>query len=112
MYYRAGWILLVSALCLGCAESNTTSHAVTAVAFNADGAPTVEFDVPDMMCEESCAAKVRELLGEQAGVKEVVVDFPAKTAIVAIEEEKFNADAAIAVLVDHGFELSKQKSSD
>ena len=56
------------------------------VAFNVAGAPTVEFSVPDMMCPESCAVKVKEILSEQPGAKEVVVDFDSKTATVAIEE--------------------------
>jgi len=64
-----------------------------------------------MMCPESCAVKVKEILSEQPGAKEVVVDFDSKTATVAIEEGKFDADAAIAALVDHGFDHSTLKSS-
>jgi len=100
---------------LGCAQQTgegpaKESQAATPVAFNVAGAPTVEFSAPDMMCPESCAVKVKEILSEQPGAKEVVVDFDSKTATVAIEEGKFDADAAIAALVDHGFDHSTLKS--
>jgi copper chaperone CopZ len=89
---------------------NDVENSATAVAFNVEGAPTVEFSVPDMMCPESCAVKTKEILSEQPGAKEVVVDFDSKTATVAIENGKFDAEAAIAALVDHGFEHSTLKS--
>lgn len=106
----------ISLVLVGCSPSEQeqadfATESTTAVAFNIEGAPTVQFDVPDMMCEESCAAKVHELLGKQPGVKEVVVDFPARTATVAIEEGEFDADAAVAVLVDYGFDHSQKKSA-
>ena len=63
-----------------------------------------------MMCPEGCGAKTKEILSEQPGAKEVVVNFDAKTATVAVEKDKFDADAAIAALVDHGFEHSTLKS--
>lgn len=94
------------------AASDAASAAaddITVVVFNVEGAPTVEFDVPDMMCEESCAVKVHEILSEQPGVKDSIVDFPARTATVAIEEGQFDADAAIAALVDYGFDHSALK---
>lgn len=102
---------------LGCAQQNTettvsTDEATAAVAFNIAGAPTVQFSAPDMMCPESCAVKVKEILSEQPGAKDVVVDFDSKTATVAVEEGKFDADAAIAALVDHGFDHSTLKSAD
>ena len=81
------------------------------MAFNVAGAPTVEFNVPDMMCPEGCGAKTKEILSEQPGAKEVVINFDAKTATVAIEEGKFDPDAAIAALVDHGFENSTLKTA-
>jgi copper chaperone CopZ len=78
-------------------------------------APQVTILVPDMMCEEGCAAKVREILSEQPGTKKVVVDFEAKTATVTIgnaeSDETFDAEAAVAALVDHGFEHSSLKSA-
>ncbi len=112
---RVASLLAVSMLLVGCSQtpsnSSVPSEKTTAVAFNVSGAPTVEFSVPDMMCPESCAVKVKEILSEQPGAKEVVVDFDAKTATVAIEEGKFDADAAIAALVDHGFDHSTLKSA-
>ena len=76
--------------------------------------PQVTILVPDMMCEESCAATVHELLSKQPGVKRVVVNFPAKTATVSIDTDddagKFDAEAAVAVLVDRGFDHSTLKS--
>lgn len=116
--------LLTSAACLalftlavGCSQQpattadTTADAAVTTIAFNPAGAPTVAFDVPDMMCPQSCAVKVHEILSEQPGVKDAVVDFDARMATVAIEPGKFDAEAAIAALVDHGFDHSKLKSA-
>jgi copper chaperone CopZ len=103
-------------LLVGCQKSESGQTAgspadtVTAVAFNVEGAPTVEFDMPDMMCPESCVKQTHEILSKQPGVKDVVVDFDTKTATVAIEPGKFDADAAIAALVDHGYDNAKVKS--
>jgi len=72
----------------------------TPAVFNTAGAPTVEFSLPDMMCPESCAAKAKEILAVQPGVKDVQIDFDTKTATVAIEEGKFDPDAALAALTD------------
>jgi copper chaperone CopZ len=108
-------VLSIAAL-IGCAES-TRESAISAVeatptAFNVAGDPTVEFNAPDMMCPEGCGEKVKEILSEQPGAKEVVVNFEAKTATVAVEKDKFDADAAIAALVDYGFEHSTLKTDD
>lgn len=71
----------------------------------------IVFNVPDMMCAEGCGAKVNEILSGQPGAKEVLVDFEAKKATVAIDPSvKFDADAALAALVDHGFKNSSIKS--
>jgi copper chaperone CopZ len=111
-------ILLAAALVAGCSSESVTvpageTPATTTVAFNAAGAPTVEFSVPDMMCEESCAAKVREVLAEQPGVKEVVVDFPNRTATVAIDETAFDAEQAVRLLSDdYGFPNTHLKTAD
>ena len=100
---------------IGCSQSGSelppTTGAVTPVAFNLAGAPTVEFSVPDMMCPEGCGVKVREILSQQPGAKEVVVDFDAKTATVAIESGTFDKDAAVAALVDHSFDHSSIKQA-
>lgn len=97
-------------LLVGCGSDISTSLVATPVAFNTAGAPTVEFNVPDMMCPEGCGEKTKEILSEQPGAKEVVINFEAKTATVAIEDGKFDEEAAIAALVDHGFEHSTLKS--
>jgi copper chaperone CopZ len=99
----------------GCAEPTSAPVAASAtpstpVAFNAAGAPTVEFNVPDMMCPEGCGAKTQEILAGLPGAKEVAINFDAKTATVAIEQGKFDADAAVAELKDYGFENSTLKS--
>ena len=115
---RLAFALLVSLSAIavvGCSQSSgnsvvSTRGEATAVAFNVAGAPTVEFNAPDMMCPEGCGAKVKEILSEQPGAKEVVINFEAKTATVAVEKDKFDADAAIAALVDYGFEHSTLKS--
>ena len=56
-----------------------------------------------MHCEFSCAPKVFETLIAQPGVKDVKVELETKTATIAIDEESFDADAAIAALVDVQF---------
>jgi copper chaperone CopZ len=81
----------------------------TSAEFNPTGARTVEFAVPDMMCEEGCAFTVNDILSKQPGAKDVRVDFAAKTAIVAIEERVFDSQLAIAELVDKGFGNSRLK---
>jgi copper chaperone CopZ len=89
---------------------DVSGKTVTPAVFNVGGAPTVEFSMPDMMCPEGCGEKTKEILSEQPGAKEVVIDFESKTATVAVEEDAFDAEAAIAALVDHGFEHSTLKS--
>jgi copper chaperone CopZ len=61
------------------------------------------------MCAESCAVKTKEILSKVPGAKDVIVDFDTKTATVAIDEGEFDADAAIAALVDHSFVHSTLK---
>ena len=88
----------VSTTELGTAEVETTP-----VAFNVEGAPTTEMHVPDMMCQYSCAAKVKEVLTAQTGVKDVKIDFESKKAIVAVDQSLFDGEAAVAALVDYQF---------
>jgi copper chaperone CopZ len=98
------------ALTLGCGQQMAPpsgSAKATPVAFNVGGAPTVELSVPGMMCEESCVPKVRETLAAQPGVKDVKVDFATKTATVAVDKAKFDGEAAVATLLDFGFENTK-----
>ncbi len=83
-------------------EASPMVEAAPAV-FNAAGAPTASLYVPGMYCEFSCVEKVKQVLGEQAGVKEVAVDFKSKIVTVAIDPSAFNADGAVAALVDYQF---------
>lgn len=108
-------VLVLSVCILGCSDAKLASNDVatestTPAIFNASGAPTVEFSVPDMMCPEGCGEKTKEILSELPGAKEVVINFDARTATVAIEEGKFDSDAAIATLKDYGFENSSLKA--
>jgi copper chaperone CopZ len=103
----------------GCSEhpqaKDTTKQDVVAtpVAFNLAGAPTVEFNAPDMMCPDGCGEKVKEVLLSQPGAKEVLVEFDAKKVKVAIDDTgKFDAKAAVAALVDHGFANSSIAGSE
>jgi copper chaperone CopZ len=108
---RITLLFLAAAFLVGCSEHASNSPAVedtviTPASFNKTGAPTVEFSVPDMMCPEGCGAKVKEILAEQPGAKDVLVDFPHKTATVAIDKDTFDAKQAVAALVDHQFKHS------
>jgi copper chaperone CopZ len=100
-------------LAIGCSQSSENQFSKVAVeepaaeampaVFNAEGAPTVAFSVPDMMCEHSCVPTVRETLAGQPGVTDVKVDLEAKTATVAVDKDEFDADKAIAALKDRMF---------
>lgn len=107
-----GSMLLTAAVFFSGCNSGEQPAAVesTAVVFNAAGAPTVEFSVPDMMCEHSCALEVRKILAAQPGVKDVKVELDSKTATVAVDKDKFDADAAVAALVDVQFKNTTLKS--
>jgi copper chaperone CopZ len=102
-------------LAVGCSQQSQQtgdlSKSTTPVSFNTAGAPTVEFNVPDMMCPEGCGAKVKEILSGQPGAKDVLVDFPAKTAKVAFDKDKFDAKKAVAALKDYQFKNSTLKDA-
>jgi copper chaperone CopZ len=108
-------LVAVFVLAAGCSQSNQqtgdVSESTTPVSFNTAGAPTVEFSVPDMMCPEGCGAKVKEILAGQPGAKDVLVDFPAKTAKVAVDKDKFDAVKAVAALKDYQFKNSALKDA-
>jgi copper chaperone CopZ len=108
-------VIALMGLCLGCSrmESPTVNGAaaITPAAFNSAGAPTVSFSVPDMMCPEGCGEKVKEILSKQPGAKDVVVDFPNKTATVAIDKSTFDPQKAIAALKDCQFKNSVVKQN-
>src|SRR5690349_6157478 len=101
-------------LCVGCSkvEGPTANiEKVTPTAFNTCGAPTVEFSVPDMMCPDGCGVKVKEILSQQPGAKDVLVEFDSKTVKVAVDKDKFDAKQAVAALVDHQFKNAALKTS-
>jgi copper chaperone CopZ len=104
----------MSLVLAGCTDApdGGAAQSITPTVFNASRAPTVGFNVPDMMCEDGCAATVREILARQPGVKDVHVEFEAKRATVAIEEGAFDAQQALAALIDKGFDNSKLGTDD
>jgi copper chaperone CopZ len=104
--------LSLVSLLIGCGNTEEASTvAIQPVAFNVANAPTVEFNVPDMMCPEGCGEATREILAKQEGVMDVKIDFPAKLAVVAVDREKFNSGDALDELIDKGFENSTVKKS-
>jgi copper chaperone CopZ len=114
--FRYFGFTVVLILAVGCGKqpaepASDVTASTTPVAFNASGAPTVEFSVPDMMCPEGCGAKVKEILAGQPGAKDVKIDFESKIAIVAVDKEKFDSKQAVAALVDHQFGHSTLKDS-
>lgn len=109
-------VMALSFVVFGCSQSpnesdSITTEAATPAVFNSDGAPTVEFSVPDMMCPEGCAVEVKEILVKQPGAKDVRVDFEAKTATVAIDETDFDSAQALAALIDKQFTNSSLKAA-
>jgi copper chaperone CopZ len=107
--YRYAFLLSYSLLISGCSQPSEIGGEVTAASFNTAGAPTVEFSVPDMMCPDSCVMATKEILSAQPGVKEVLVNFDAKTATVAVDQDAFQTEAALAALADRGFVHSEVK---
>ena len=109
-------IAAATLLVVGCQKESTQDADVVTeaipVAFNSEGAPTAELHVPDMYCRHGCVAKVKEVLTAQQGVKDVKIDFETKTATVAVNTNAFNAEAALAALVDHQFNGTKLISRD
>jgi copper chaperone CopZ len=102
---------------VGCSQSQQEAASTAAVdeqaakvtpaVFNSEGAPTVAFSVPDMMCEDSCVPQVRETLAKQPGVKDVKVELATHRATVAVDKNKFDPNAAVAALVDLQFTNTK-----
>lgn len=100
-------IILLLASSLGCGSStDVTKSETTLVEFNAAGAPTVQFEIPDMVCE-SCTEAVQKTLASQTGAKEVKADLETKLATVAIDESTFDKEAALAALFDKQFSQAK-----
>ncbi len=108
IYFFIGLMLVFVSGCQDVKNTVTDIEAVASPAvFNAAGAPTVEFKVPDMMCEESCAKAVHDTLAAQPGAVEVQVDFPKRLATVAVDEEAFDPQAALDALLDKQFSEAK-----
>jgi copper chaperone CopZ len=110
-------LVAVLFLTVGCSQqsaeqSGNVSSSTTPVAFNSVGAPTIQFTVPDMMCPEGCGEKVKEILSEQPGAKDVQVEFETKTVTVAVDKDKFDSQKAIAALRDHQFSHSALKDAN
>jgi copper chaperone CopZ len=96
---------------IGCADTKVTTNdtqkpEAQPAAFNVAGAPTVMFEVSDMVCE-SCSEAVHDTLAKQPGAKEVIVDLEKKVATVAVDEDKFDEEAAVAALLDKQFPHAK-----
>ena len=112
-YFPFGLLIFIGGCGQASPVANTTARpddhaaAITQTAFNADGAPTVEFSVPDMVCEFSCVPTVRETLAKQPGVKDVKVELATHRATVAVDKKKFDPNAAVAALVDLQFTNTK-----
>jgi copper chaperone CopZ len=108
----------VLTVAVGCSQQSTVTTGVipnsttVAASFNSTGAPTVEFALPDMMCEDGCAQAVKDILTRQPGAKDVRVDFEAKTATVAVDEGAFDSQQALAALIDKGFDKSVLATAD
>jgi copper chaperone CopZ len=115
---RFAW-LGATLLAMGCGTSSVdvaktddeTATVVKVAKFNEEGAPTVDFSVPGMHCE-SCVAHVESILAEQPGVKDVEVNLEALTAKVAVDENEFDGEKAVAALVDMQFDEAKLITAD
>ena len=105
-------ILVLALETTGCTEHGTVNTLQSKPVFNAAHLPTVEFALPDMMCEEGCAEAVEDILARQSGVEEVRVDFDAKSATVAVDDKSFDSQQTLAALVDKGFDNSTLVSED
>lgn len=83
----------------GCTQPEAPAPVVeaTPAAFNVEGQPTVEYDVPGLHCDH-CSATACKLLADVDGVVDVKADPVTKKAVVAIDESTFDAAAAVAAL--------------
>ena len=109
--YRCFVLAGVAAMLIGCQDTSAPEPGVsveetTQTTFNEAGAPTIRIEVPGIHCE-SCVEQVTEALSSQSGVTDVIVSLEDKIATVAVDEETFDTDDAIATLVDYQFPESK-----
>jgi copper chaperone CopZ len=86
---------MLLAVVAGCssADSGEPAAALARLSLHVDG----------MMCADSCAKTVEEILAAQPGVREVQVSFEASQAICHVDPELFEPDIAIAELADQDF---------
>jgi len=103
---------------LGCNQGDPTtptneaaSVETTPAAFNVEGKPTVEYDVPGLDCEH-CSAAACSLLEEMPGVVDVRADSEAKRATVAIDQAQFDSEAVRAALADKFGEATLADQAD
>lgn len=66
------------------------------------GGKLITLSVEGMSCQFNCAPKVQETLAGVEGVKEVEVDFATKKAVVAVQDEKFDATQLETALASTG----------
>ncbi len=106
MKRQFAWLLLAAIGCGGAPTSSVTtsgtSEMTSSVVFNADGAPVVEFEAPDMECE-ACAATIVDTLRRKPGVVDAKADPVSKIVTVAVEEESFEPATVIAAIEDAGY---------
>jgi copper chaperone CopZ len=89
-------------ICTGCAEQAAPPAAAPAaepVSFNTEGLPVVEIDVPGLHCE-NCSATACTLLADVPGVVDVKADPETKKATIAVDQSKFDSEAARTALED------------
>ncbi len=108
-------LLLVSLIAVGCgspaADVAPTAEApapkaaeaeVTAVAFNVDDSPVVEFETPGMHCS-ACAANIVKALRDKPGIVDVKANAETKIVTVAVDESEFTPETAIKAVEEAGF---------
>ncbi len=64
-----------------------------------------EFNIDGMHCD-SCAANIKEMLEETAGVSQVDVTFKRKTAIVEFDDETVQQATLIKKIQDLGYQAT------
>ena len=82
--------------------SSGSSPALVSIAQAAEAEQTVTFDVPGMTCA-LCPITVRKAMEGVKGVKQVEVDFNAKTATVVFDPAKTTVEAIAAASANAGY---------
>ena len=81
---------------------SVSSPALVSIAQAAEAEQTVTFDVPGMTCA-LCPITVRKAMEGVKGVKQVEVDFNAKTATVVFDPAKTTVEAIAAASANAGY---------